>query len=443
MKLKKSAILGFVKDLLVASIIILIILTAMYAYTGVWPPIVVIESNSMEHSGAPYGRLGTIDAGDFTFVKKVNGREDIVTYYQGKQRGYTTYGNYGDVIIFLKNGLPGTPLIHRAMVWVELNITYVHLPEEEMLGYGSGQNIDLWYLLRADREPAQQFTPTSDFLISKVRLYIRMESGGGGTINVVIRPDTGNDLPDDAVALTSIATNSSASASGVWLDFVFSERVLLKAGVKYWIHAACNDSVGYAWATKSADAYITGIFARKEAESWVKYPTYDTFFYVYGNKTQEKILYDVPELGIFNQSSITIEGLVNNYKPWFKGERHSGFITKGDANDCCDQRSRNGELVKVDWIIGVARGELPWFGGIKLLFDDLTTGSSNAGNVRGDCWAMLVVAIALLLAVPTSIDYSYPFIKNKIVAFREQRKIKKKRFEKLEKLEFEVERGKR
>jgi len=33
--------------------------------------------------------------------------------------GYSTYGNYGDVIIYRKNNMGGTPVIHRAILWVE------------------------------------------------------------------------------------------------------------------------------------------------------------------------------------------------------------------------------------------------------------------------------------------------------------------------------------
>ena len=41
--------LPVVKDVLTAVIVILIIVAGMFAYTGVWPPMVVIESGSMMH----------------------------------------------------------------------------------------------------------------------------------------------------------------------------------------------------------------------------------------------------------------------------------------------------------------------------------------------------------------------------------------------------------
>src|SRR3989441_7677195 len=50
---------GLARDLLVAAIIVVVFLAAIYLYTGVWPPLVVVESSSMQHSdGASF--LGVI-----------------------------------------------------------------------------------------------------------------------------------------------------------------------------------------------------------------------------------------------------------------------------------------------------------------------------------------------------------------------------------------------
>jgi signal peptidase len=132
-----------------------------WVYTGNWPPMVVIESGSMEHDDNPlypepgFTHIGAIDTGDLVLVKSAE-RSDIVTYLTGKQQGYERYGDYGDVIIYYKNGLrgvcsagasldeaecnrqdgewtPATPVIHRAMAWVEVrdNGSY-YLPEVDM-----------------------------------------------------------------------------------------------------------------------------------------------------------------------------------------------------------------------------------------------------------------------------------------------------------------------
>ncbi|MCX6668141.1 MAG: S26 family signal peptidase [Euryarchaeota archaeon] len=117
---------SLVRDVVVAIIAVLIILTLLWAYTGQWfgAPMVVIESGSMMHANEPFGRLGTIDAGDMVLLVKVNKRSDVVTYgsarEQGKE-GLQTYGSYGDVVIYRKYGnSAGEQIIHRAMCWVEV-----------------------------------------------------------------------------------------------------------------------------------------------------------------------------------------------------------------------------------------------------------------------------------------------------------------------------------
>ena len=112
------------------------------AYSGNWPPMVVIESGSMEHDNNSlyaepgYTHLGTIDTGDLVIVKEA-GKQDIVTYLKGKDTGYEKYGDFGDVIVYYKNGIRTyndqsvTPVIHRAMFWVDVDVenkTY-HVPE--------------------------------------------------------------------------------------------------------------------------------------------------------------------------------------------------------------------------------------------------------------------------------------------------------------------------
>ena len=130
-----------VKDVGIAigSVIIVFLLT--FAYSGNWPPMVVIESGSMEHEDNPlypeprYSHIGIIDTGDLVVVKKAE-KKDIVTFLEGKKTDYKKYGDYGDVIVYYKNGIetyngqPVTPVIHRAMAWVDVleNGTY-YIPE--------------------------------------------------------------------------------------------------------------------------------------------------------------------------------------------------------------------------------------------------------------------------------------------------------------------------
>lgn len=88
---------------------------------------VAIESGSMEHNNAPFGRLGTIDAGDMVLVVKVSSRSDLVPHggpVKGAQaeNGMQTFGNYGDVIIYKPLGRTDvSQIIHRVMCWVDIS----------------------------------------------------------------------------------------------------------------------------------------------------------------------------------------------------------------------------------------------------------------------------------------------------------------------------------
>ena len=110
---------GLVRDLLVAGIIVVIVLVGIYVYTGVWPPLVVVESQSMQHSGTE-SYFGVIDTGDMVFQQAAPNRADVVTYLEGRASGYATYSDYGDVIIF-RHGSDPTPVIHRAIMYVTLH----------------------------------------------------------------------------------------------------------------------------------------------------------------------------------------------------------------------------------------------------------------------------------------------------------------------------------
>jgi len=75
---------------------------------------------------------------------------------------------------------------------------------------------------------------------------------------------------------------------------------------------------------------------------------------------------------------------------------HSGFLTMGDNNfdngntgdGLSDQYAGLSTLVEPGWIIGVARGMVPWFGAIKLALD------GNSDEVPSQSWQYLGVTIA-------------------------------------------------
>ncbi|MDD4307496.1 MAG: S26 family signal peptidase [Thermoplasmata archaeon] len=119
-KLKKTLI-DVGRDILIAFTIVVIVMLVLWAYCGIWPPMVVVESGSMQHS-EDRSFVGVIDTGDMVFVKTVDSKDDVVTYVDGEATNYAHYGAFGDVVIYRPNGDEGrVPIIHRAVIWLELN----------------------------------------------------------------------------------------------------------------------------------------------------------------------------------------------------------------------------------------------------------------------------------------------------------------------------------
>ena len=117
---RRSAALGLLKDVVIAFVIVIIVMASLWAFSGgIWPPMVVVESESMMHGDD--SQIGVIDTGDLTIVKKIHDRHDIITYVEGnpeykvqwtegsnpqdevsffgKSSPHRTYSDYGDVII--------------------------------------------------------------------------------------------------------------------------------------------------------------------------------------------------------------------------------------------------------------------------------------------------------------------------------------------------------
>ncbi|WP_327050640.1 S26 family signal peptidase [Halomicrococcus gelatinilyticus] len=109
----------FVREMLESVVVVLAIGLLLFAVSGVWPPMVAVESGSMEPQ---------MERGDLIFVMDEHrlapgAAQDgtgIVTYQTGQQTGYSSFDRPGDVIIYQPYGQNGeTPIIHRAMFWVE------------------------------------------------------------------------------------------------------------------------------------------------------------------------------------------------------------------------------------------------------------------------------------------------------------------------------------
>jgi len=275
---------SFIKDILIAGLIVFIVITSIFAYARVWPPLVVIDSGSMSHTYPGEGsQIGAIDAGDLVLVKEIYDTDDVTTYLEGLESHFKSYGDYGDVIIYRKLGLLGTPVIHRAIMWVE------YVPENNTFSVPA--LADLEYGMQAQ--------------------WFR-ESG----------------------------KNS-------WQGFNSTETLIIK-------------SIG---------------FAERDLR-------------------------------------IRFENILNSTR-YLNQDVHSGFLTMGDHNLAeygsdisLDQSgSITNEPVKVEWIVGKARGEMPWFGAIKLYFTDKSDTDRQGYNVVArNSIRSLWMTIGFIVAVPIGID---------------------------------------
>jgi len=270
---KYQPIVTFLRDAAVAAAFVALVLLAMFAYTGLWPPLVVVESNSMMHSDDNHSSIGAIDTGDLVLVKKVDSLSDIETYMDSQVSGHKTYGDYGDVVIYKRGGSDAsTPIIHRALIYLEINSDGTSYRSESL-----------------------RQAPTDKWSTS--------------------------DLTDTWDRLTSSLTISN---------------------------------VGY------------------------------------------------------NHLSVTIDiqSLASSHR--------SGFITKGDHNLGTDQMYAAFGPVDFEWVVGKARGEIPWFGLLKL-WSTGSLGSPSPDNSVRDLWASLAVIVALPLIIDITLTY------------REKREVARKR----------------
>lgn len=109
----------FVRELVSSALAVALVGLLLFAVSGLWPPLVAVESGSME----PH-----MERGDLVFVVEEHrfaasqsyADTGVVTHEIGEEIGFRRFGGYGDVIVYERNGRAGaTPIIHRARFWVE------------------------------------------------------------------------------------------------------------------------------------------------------------------------------------------------------------------------------------------------------------------------------------------------------------------------------------
>lgn len=108
-----------VRDVASSVAIVLLIGLLLFAVSGVWPPLVAVESGSMEPGMERGDMIVVVDEHRFVGDEPIDGT-GIVTAADGQSGGHEKFGQHGDVIIFEPDGEEfRTPVIHRAHYWVE------------------------------------------------------------------------------------------------------------------------------------------------------------------------------------------------------------------------------------------------------------------------------------------------------------------------------------
>jgi signal peptidase len=107
-----------VREILISVAIVAAVGLVLFAVSGVWPPMVAVESGSME----PHMYRGDLvvisEPGRYVPDAAYDG-SGVVTLDRGEEVGYRTFGDYGSVVVYLPDGrTAGSPVIHRTHFFV-------------------------------------------------------------------------------------------------------------------------------------------------------------------------------------------------------------------------------------------------------------------------------------------------------------------------------------
>ncbi|AOW79215.1 signal peptidase I [Halodesulfurarchaeum formicicum] len=127
----------FLREIVVSLLIVVAVGFILFAISGVWPPLVAVESDSME----PH-----LQKGDLVLVMDENrfepafavGDTGVVTAAAGAENDYHRFGGPGDVIVYRPSGsAAATPIIHRAHLYVEADENWYDRADPDVIDASS------------------------------------------------------------------------------------------------------------------------------------------------------------------------------------------------------------------------------------------------------------------------------------------------------------------
>ncbi|WP_369685613.1 S26 family signal peptidase [Salinibaculum rarum] len=174
----------FAYDLVSSVVAVMVIGAYLFAVSGVWPPLVAVESESM---------VPNMEVNDLVFVmdeerfpgENAHAETGVVTA-QG-DTDYRKFGQQGDVIVFAPDGNSDrTPIIHRAMFWVEEGENWYDRADPDYVGGADA--------CEADRDPSSDTglrncpAPHDGFITKGDNNGLYDQAGRGGAQTGPVKP---------------------------------------------------------------------------------------------------------------------------------------------------------------------------------------------------------------------------------------------------------------
>lgn len=123
-----------VREFLVSVGAVVLVGLLLFSVSGVWPPMVAIESGSMQPHMQPNDLVFLSDNDRFV-NDAAHTDTGVVTREAGQETDYRKFGAPGDVIVYTPDGNDGqVPVIHRAHFWVEAGENWYDRADEDHVG---------------------------------------------------------------------------------------------------------------------------------------------------------------------------------------------------------------------------------------------------------------------------------------------------------------------
>ncbi|WP_280536048.1 S26 family signal peptidase [Halopenitus sp. POP-27] len=122
----------WIRDVVSSVLIVLAIGALLFAVTGVWPPMVAVESGSMDPNMQKGDLIVVTEPGRLAPAAATND-VGVVPAAVAEREGYRSFGAPGSVIVYTFPGRIGSPIIHRTMFHVEAGENWVDRADDRYL----------------------------------------------------------------------------------------------------------------------------------------------------------------------------------------------------------------------------------------------------------------------------------------------------------------------